>query len=381
MLKNVVEFIRPQEVFMEAHIADLHFGVVDPLKEYQILSDQFLSHLREMNVLDIVSIDGDVFDRKLMANSDAVMYAMMFIRDLVDICMQKNATLIILNGTSSHDADQLKLFTPFMGAGVDLRLVLNTQFLFVKGKKILCITEEYGKGYDYYKHFLYDSGLYDACYMHGTFVGSIIGKNKPDLDSPREPVFCMDDFALCRGPIISGHVHVHNIYKKDFYYCGSPLRWRHGEEEPKGYLILLHNLATRQYMVHMEEIESFVYKTINLDDMLKADPRYMVDYINNLKAQGVDNIRVKFTVEDLDKIAILKTVFANRNDIKIETNFEKHRIRKQLEEMNMNYDKYSYLFDNTTPEDKLVQFINSKEGISYWTTDLLKSFIKEISAL
>jgi len=381
MLKKVVEFIRPQEVFMEAHIADLHFGVVDPLKEYQILSDQFLSHLREMNVLDIVSIDGDVFDRKLMANSDAVMYAMMFIRDLVDICIQKNATLIILNGTSSHDADQLKLFTPFMGAGVDLRLVLNTQFLFVKGKKILCITEEYGKGYDYYKRFLYDSGLYDACYMHGTFVGSIIGKNKPDLDSAREPVFCMNDFALCRGPIISGHVHVHNIYKKDFYYCGSPLRWRHGEEEPKGYLVLLHNLATRQYMVHMEEIESFVYKTINLDDMLKTDPRYMVDYINNLKAQGVDNIRVRFTVEDLDKIAILKTVFANRKDIKIETNFEKHRIQKQLEEMNMNYDKYSYLFDNSTAEDKLVQFINSKEGISYWTTDLLKSFIKEISAL
>jgi hypothetical protein len=49
--------------------------------------------------------------------------------------------------------------------------------------------------------------------------------------------------------------------------------------------------------------------------------------------------------------------------------------------MNMNYDKYSYLFDDSTPEDKLVQFINSKEGISYWTTDLLKSFIKEISAL
>jgi hypothetical protein len=381
MLKTVVEFIRPQEVFMEAHIADLHFGVVDPLKEYQILSDQFLSHLREMNVLDIVSIDGDIFDRKLMANSDAVMYAMMFVKDLVDICIQKNATLIILNGTSSHDSDQLKLFTPFVGSGVDLRLVLNTQFLFVKGKKILCITEEYGKGYDYYARFLFENGMYDACYMHGTFVGSIVGKNKPDLDSPREPVFCMNDFALCRGPIISGHVHIHNIYKKDFYYCGSPLRWRHGEEEPKGYLILLHNLATRQYMVHMEEIESFVYKTINLDDMLKTDPRYMVDYINNLKAQGVDNIRVRFTVEDLDKIAILKTVFANRKDIKIETNFEKHRIQKQLEEMNMNYDKYSYLFDNSTPEDKLVQFINSKEGISYWTTDLLKSFIKEISAL
>ena len=47
----------------------------------------------------------------------------------------------------------------------------------------------------------------------------------------------------------------------------------------------------------------------------------------------------------------------------------------------MNYDKYSYLFDNSTPEDKLVQYINTQEGISYWTTDLLKEFIKQISDL
>ena len=381
MLKQVVEFIKPQDVFIEAHIADLHFGVVDPLKEYQILSDQFLSPLRDMQTLDIVSINGDIFDRKLMANSDAVMYAMMFVNDLVNICIQKNATLIILSGTSSHDADQLKLFTPFVGSGVDLRLVLNTQFLFVKGKKILCITEEYNKGYDYYARFLFESGFYDACYMHGTFVGSIAGKNKADLDSPREPVFSMNEFALCKGPIISGHVHVHNVYKKDFYYCGSPIRWKHGEEEPKGFLILMQNLNTRQYMVHMEEIESFVYKTINLDSMLNSDPRFMVDYINNLKSQGIDNIRIKFTIQDIDKITLLKTVFANRKDIKIETNFEKQRIQEKLEEMNLNYDKYSYLFDNSTPEDKLVQYINEQEGNSYWTTDLLTSFIKEISGL
>ena len=41
MLKQVVDFVQPQDMFVEAHIADLHFGVIDPLTEYQILSNQF----------------------------------------------------------------------------------------------------------------------------------------------------------------------------------------------------------------------------------------------------------------------------------------------------------------------------------------------------
>ena len=96
-----------------------------------------------MNVLDIVSINGDIFDRKLLANSDAVMYAMYFVQNLVNICIRKNATIILISGTASHDADQLKLFTPFIRSGVDIRIIFETQFIFVKGKKILCIPEMY----------------------------------------------------------------------------------------------------------------------------------------------------------------------------------------------------------------------------------------------
>ena len=149
MPKEVLRIDNKKDIFVEAHIADIHFGVMDPLKEYRILQEQFLSYLANMNVLDIVSINGDIFDRKLMANSDAVMYAMYFMRTLVNICIRKNATLILILGTASHDADQLKLFTSFIGTEVDIRIVLETQFLFVKGKKILCIPEMYNMGGEY----------------------------------------------------------------------------------------------------------------------------------------------------------------------------------------------------------------------------------------
>lgn len=380
-MKQVIDFIN-KDLFVEAHIADLHFGVMDPLKEFRILQEQFLNYIDSMNVLDIVSINGDIFDRKLLANSDAVMYAMYFVQNLVNICIRKNVTIILISGTASHDADQLKLFTPFIRSGVDIRIIFETQFIFVKGKKILCIPEMYNMGEKYYLKYLQYSGLYDSCYMHGTFMGAIRGKDEANLNSNREPVFSMDHFASCKGPIISGHNHVNSVYKKDFYYCGSPIRWKFGEEGEKGFLILVHNLATRKYLVHLEPIYSFRYDTINLDDMLQSDPRFIIDYINKLKSDGIDFIRIKFTKNDSEKISILKSYFNNRNDIKIEANFEREKIKRQLQEMDEKYQEYDYLFDdNLSSKEKLVQYINQQENSSYWTLDIFENFVNEIKNL
>lgn len=380
--REVIHFVRNQDLFVEAHISDTHFGIIDPAKEFQILKEQFLDYLYQMNVLDIVSINGDIFDRKLLANSDAVMYAMYFVRSLVDICRIKHATLILISGTGSHDADQLKLFTPFIGGDVDVRIIFKTQFIFVNGKKILCVPEMYNMGAEYYEEFLFKSGFYDSCYMHGSFVGAIRGKDQEDLDSNREPVFDMNDFGMCLGPIISGHNHINSVYKKDFYYCGSPIRWRFGEEQDKGFLILIHNIMTKQYLVHFEPIHSFRYDTINLDDMLNSDPRYMIDRVQQLKNQGIDHIRIKFTKNDADKIALLRSFFSTDSNIKIETNFERQKIQQELEQMDQKYQQFDYLFDdNMTSNDKLIRYINQQENSSYWNVDTFNSFINQIKNL
>lgn len=382
-MKQVIEFVNVQDNFVEAHIADLHFGVIDPNTQYQILNEQFLNYLECMGILDIVSVNGDIFDHKFMANSDAVVYAIYFVQRLVDICRRKRATLILISGTGSHDADQLKLFTPFMSDHtVDVRIVFQTQFLYVKGKKILAIPELYNKGEEYYNQFLVYSGPYDACYMHGTFKGAIIGKNERDLDSNREPVFDIEDFGSCYGPIISGHNHVYSRYKSHFYYCGSPIRWCFGEEQEKGFIVLLHNIKTRKYLVHFEPIKSFRYDTVNLDHMLNSDPSYIVQYIQNLKNQGIDYIRIKFTKNDIEKITLLKTYYRTRSDVKIDTDFEQVKIKQQLEQMNDQYKQYDYLFDkNLSPEEILVQYINQDMKSAYWTVEGFTQFMKDIEKL
>ncbi len=354
--------LNPNGMFIEAHIADLHFGALDPKYQYKILKEQYISKLEAMPILDIVSVNGDIFHHKFMANSDAVSVACYFITDLIRVCEEKHATLMIIAGTYSHDADQIKLFYPLAerSSNTDIRIIENVKFEYVKGKKILCIPELYGKGKEFYNGFLRNSGLYDACYMHGTYVGAIFGKNSPDLDSQREPVFCMEDFQYCLGPIISGHVHQAACYDSHFYYCGSPYRWTFGDEGEKGFYILLQDITTHRYAVDFEPIISDKYITMNLDAMIHKDPKKIIDYIEDrVRNEQIKFIRLEITQNNPDTINALQTFYRNNKNVSILNKAKDETVVKSMEEAKEKYEEYNYIFDpNISPEVKLSRYIN-----------------------
>ena len=130
-------FTQPRGQLVEVHLADLHFGAFNPKTQYEILMEQCYNNICLLPKIDIISIDGDIFDHKVMANSDAALYATKFIDNLVKLSIEKNATLVILAGTYSHDFDQLKLFYHYMdnspNSGIDVRVITNIQFEMIKG--------------------------------------------------------------------------------------------------------------------------------------------------------------------------------------------------------------------------------------------------------
>lgn len=131
---------------ISANIADIHFSIknIIPQMQLSILDEQFLSKIESLPKLDLVTILGDLYDHKVLTTSDAALYASIFIGKLVDICRKKNATLIIIQGTLHHDANQLKLYYHYMEEkDIDVRIVTRIQFEYVKGAKILCIPELY----------------------------------------------------------------------------------------------------------------------------------------------------------------------------------------------------------------------------------------------
>jgi DNA repair exonuclease SbcCD nuclease subunit len=298
----------------------------------------------------------------------------MFVDQLVDIARKKNSTLVIIHGTHSHDYDQLKLFYHYLNdTTVDVRIVTTISFQMIKGARILCIPELYGVDESVYQHFFYESGWYDEAFVHGTFKGAVYGDNVGNgrLLTPQ-------DFIYCKGVVIAGHVHKSGCFNGFFYYCGCPYRWKFGEEEEKGFLVLLHDLDTQIHHVHFEPIISLSYETIYLDELVSEDPKNIIDYINNLKMEkGIDFIKIRFRVPIP---GYNKTIINNyyRNN---PNSFVEFMDQEEINSMNnqqsiASSDEYSYLMDTSISDlERFVMYVNEKEGNEFITVDKLTEIL------
>lgn len=364
-------------VSLQAHIADIHFGVMDPKVEYDILCEQFVKVISPLP-LDVIAIDGDIFYRLMTGNSDAILYANLLIQQLINKCIKDQTTLIILAGTKQHDAGQLKIFYPYMNnTTLDLRIIEDIRFEYTHGMKILCIPELYGVSEERYRQVLFYSGLYDMCFMHGTIKGAIYGDN---VGQGR--LFTIDDFCNCMGPIISGHVHTGGCFDKYFYYTGSPVRWSFGEEGEKGFLLVLYDMDTHYHYTYLQPIKSFRYDTIDIDDILNSDPKDVIEYINNLKAQGIDYIRLKYTdYGDVEsRMKVVKDYYKTDQTIKFKSEklktLEKQKMSDETEAL---YDQYSYIFSKSlSPYDILARYINDNSTDIIVSAQQIEDLIKEI---
>lgn len=374
---NPGQIVQNRGTLIEVHLADLHFGAFDPQKQYQILMEQMYSKISQLPKIDIISIDGDIFDHKVMSNSDAALYATKFIDNMVYLAKEKNATFIILAGTYSHDFDQLKLFYHYMdntnNYGVDVRVITNIRFEIIKGARILMIPELNGVDESVYHKFFFESGWYDAAFVHGTFEGSVYG----NLTSGSSRLLTANDFKYCTGVAIAGHVHKSGCFQGFFYYCGCPYRWKFGEEEEKGFLILAHDLDTRIHYVEFEPIKSFRYDTIFLDELVSEDPKKICDYINQRRINdGIDFIKVKFRVPIPGyNRTIINNYYRNNPSTFVEF-MAPEEIEKQKQEAAISDSKYSYLIDNSISDfERFVRYVNDKEGSEFITVEQLTALL------
>ena len=359
-------------------IADIHFGAnrVPPNQEYEILSNQFTEKIKDLPI-DIIAICGDLFDRKFTTDSDVILYTNRFINDLAQLCIIKDITLIIVKGTDGHECGQLKLFYHYMNIpNLDIRIVEQIKFEYVKGAKILCIPELYKEKESLYQYYLYQNQEYDLCLMHGTIEGSVRGNHVGE-----GRLFTMNDFGFCRGPILAGHIHPGGCYQSHFYYNGSPIRYTFDEKEDntKGFLVTLLDLDTYRYYIHLEPIESFKYVTLQLDDMPWDDPKRIIDYVNQVKEErGIDYIRIAIT-RDINKetLELVQKYFRTNPFVKFKIDkLEKIEEAKRLSDEET-YKKYEYLFGNMSEYDKLATFMNNDLGYVYITGNEIKEILEE----
>lgn len=354
-------------------IADVHFGALDPKYMYDALTEQFTKKLYNIN-FDILAICGDLFDSKFMSNNPIVMYCSYFIADLVELCKTKNACLLLLSGTSSHDNGQLSLFYHYMyDDDIDIRIVERIKYEYIKDLKILCIPELYGVEEKVYYEYLYKNAPYDICVMHGTINGSFKGSEIPTINSSHAPIFGINHFDGCYGPILAGHYHIPGCYSEHMYYNGSPLRFQFGEEQTKGFLITIYDEISHRYYCQLQPIDSLIYKTISIDSIIGNDPKVIIDHINQYKEKyGIDYLRVQYSTNP-EIMNIVRAYFKNIKYVKLQDMGSSEKsselAKSKIDESNS---KYSFLNDPSIDDiTKFVMYVNQQEGYTYITTEKL----------
>lgn len=260
-------------------ISDLHLGhlSIPPSTMCARLVDLIYPQLPD---IDILVIDGDLFDSALSLAERKVIDIIAFLTSLIDECIKHDVIILCVRGTFSHDRDQIQAFYTLaqnkrMGDRcryydtISVDEVLGRKFLFLPDdlpyKNSDAILDDVhallsSKGWD----------TVDYAFTHGYFDHVVPG-------GAHQPKICFryDQFSFVKKMIISGHVHTASAITPDgksvpMIYNGSPDRLRHGEEEAKGCFLITDSKDKPLKFQFLENKKATIFKEYT--DSFSPDP-------------------------------------------------------------------------------------------------------------
>lgn len=281
-----------------AEIADIHFGFMSTatLKLYDNLKKYFIGWLKENSPdVNIIAICGDLFHLKLSLTSNEAIYAVRFVQDLRQEF--PNSRIILVKGTRAHDLNQLDVFNSMISENFKIYNTVEEDY-YTDEFKYLVIPEEYYPDKSVYDKYLKSNEKYDWVFFHGmfSFAGSyaLMTGNKFN-----KICFTSSEFDnVVYGKVVGGHIHM-PIEEGKVEYCSSFERWKHGEEDKKGFRYHEYDTKTKKVLkdLFVENKGANVYKTISFKEFDCDNLQNLVKQIN-AKQEGCTSLRIKISKND-----------------------------------------------------------------------------------
>ena len=244
--------------------SDIHLGHNNTPTQHIIAS--FKTHILndKHTDLDILFIAGDLFDHLLYLNTKEAQQCIAFIHYLLHYCYTNKITLMVLEGTPSHDWYQSNLIVKINDlrehkATLYYHKTLDIQYLPEHQKHILFIPDEWCKDQQELEAQItaklqeYNIEKVDIAILHGQFRYQLQGRPSS--------AFCYDEgyfLNLVREHIHIGHYHVHSRFDR-IIAQGSLERLVHGEEQPKGFVLVDNGIP-----IFLENPDAYTYMTIGI---------------------------------------------------------------------------------------------------------------------
>ena len=261
-------------------ISDIHLGCKrnlprEMIKGLSAIFDNFKEDAK-LKDIDILFIAGDLFDQALWFSNEDVTLILLFIRELMEWCERNGIKLRVLEGTPSHDRNQPRNLIPIAQSfkALDFRYVevMCVEAFYDLGITCLYVPDEFGGSAENAQRLIKEEldnlclGQVDIAIMHGMCRYQV-----PEITSDRYKYNEEFLLSIVRAFINIGHVHLFSTY--DRILCqGSFDRISHGEEGPKGGILVELCVKTGNKFFFIQNKLSKLFKTIHVKtkDLEKA---------------------------------------------------------------------------------------------------------------
>lgn len=279
-------------VFRLASISDVHCGHSGTPTELiiQNLRKTFPDN-SDIARLDMIAIVGDFFDRLLNLPDDNVTLIKRYMYSLLRLCAKRDITLIVLEGTKTHDWAQNKLWVEAneLGQiGADLYYIdtlsivhfdkFDMDFLFVPDDW----RPEPDDTWKEVQQLLSAKSLekVDFSFVHGSFAHQL-----PEFVAA--PKHIGERYLeITRHYVLAGHVHTSSVYKDRLLANGSADRLTHGEEEAKGHWRVTVGKAEGNQIEFIENKGAKIYKTVDCTNLTVEEALDKIDVASTLPDQS-----------------------------------------------------------------------------------------------
>lgn len=368
-------------------IQDIHFGMKESERLYKELQ-QVIDYLVENKDIQIVHINGDYFDKKLSLTDPAAFYAVTFFSQLVKICIDQNIKLRVINGTASHELNQLQMFEHYLDVdGLDMKIIYSVMEENLLGLNVLYIPEEYPENMkEYYAPYMAEGKTYHMIHGHGTW--DFTAKTKELIeqsertDTRTAPVFMTDDWLphIPNGFVIFGHIHNRQKRKNKIFYSGSFSRWNFVDPSDKGFAV--YEIDPEKGTYDVQFIDNKLapnYETIKIANFLKEDDSISYDMVYNTIEQnrtGVDLLRVNLTGLAPDTIKLIKKAYEKDSSIVFQDDTAKQKALLKESAKKEIIDKYDYILKRQLPIAETIQRFAREEFDENIDLDVIKKNIE-----
>jgi DNA repair exonuclease SbcCD nuclease subunit len=295
--------------------------------------------------IDCVFIAGDLFDSLMYLNNIELNSIISWISTFLNLCMEKNTSIRVLEGTPSHDWKQSRLFDLIIGSNQSLYKKLDFKYHddltieYVDKLKmnVLYIPDEYGLTAEYTFNKVLEKleehnlSKVDLVIMHGLFDFQEIGPTAGNKATHKS----LNYLNICNHYVFVGHSHVHTFYKR-ILVEGSFDRLAHGEESAKGFIVAtLNDDPTNDEFYFMENKDAKIYKTIEIrsTDIEKAINQ-VERHINKLPKGSHLRMLVKSTNPIYNNIDIISKNYPDYFFTKKPIKDDEPTIKTKIEKVN-----------------------------------------------